>query len=252
MRVAASQGFAPGSVPAIGLLLVGFAGCGAAGGGGPGDGDAATRDAAAAGDGGDAACGGGLDVVELPTRVHLLDSAYDALRATVTEETFAPFVARANELLAQACLRVVVESTVRDALSADQEALYADALANGTDDPLRTMGQLMPAGQLLTPGWDVMVFKTFRPIAPASGVYVRQLGAVLFAEDGPPGEPNVAAVLAHEFGHSLGLTHYTGADADRNLMVAEIFQLQATATSLTEAQIAQARAQAVTGEPLGP
>ncbi|MFZ9889401.1 MAG: hypothetical protein ACO3JL_18050, partial [Myxococcota bacterium] len=182
--------------------------------------DAVIANDAGAAAGGDRACDDGRDVIELPTRVHLLDSSFENLSASFTAEDFDSVLAEANVLLAQACLRIVVESTVRDPLTAAQESAYADAVANGTDDPLRLMAQVMPAGQWLSPGFDVMVFKTFKPIAPASGVFIQQLGAVLFAEETPPGDPNPAAILAHEFGHSLGLDHYTGPDADSNLMVA--------------------------------
>lgn len=80
----------------------------------------------------------------------------------------------------------------------------------------------------------------------------RQVGAVLFAEQTPPGDANAHAVLAHELGHSLGFLHDEGPDAAGNLTVAEISQNRETATGLAASQIEQARAQALAGDTLGP
>ena len=196
------------------------------------------------------ACAGGLPWRTVPVRFHLVQSTLPSLDATWTEQDLLPVLETTQALWAQACLRVELESTVRSVVTEAQEQAYLEALEEGTAGREReVMTAAMPEGQRLDPGWNVMVFPSFAPVAPASGLFLFETGDILFAEQTPSGAPNPLPIFAHELGHSLGLGHHKGPDASSNLMTASIGTDHPTATELRADQIDTARAQAAAGRP---
>jgi hypothetical protein len=201
------------------------------------------------------ACPTGAEWLDVPFRLHLVRSAIESLDATLDQAAFEAVLAQASTDWEQACIRFVLESVVEDPLTAEQEQAFLDKVATNPppEERYALMRDAMPQGNLLDPGWNVMVFPTFA--APASGVYVHELGSVLWAERLPPGAPpgdNFPIILAHEFGHSLSLPHYEGADAPTNLMNADVLQTRDTAHSLTSEQVELARMQAQSGDAFAP
>ncbi len=201
-------------------------------------------------------CGAGNPMLELPVRVHLLASNLPSFNATISEEGFQAVLDAANTWWQQACIRFVVESFIVDPLTEEQEQAFQAALDAGPEpsDMLALMGNAMPKGNMLSPGWNVMVFRVFEG-APASGVYIAKIQSVLWAEELPPGAPRVdnpPVILAHEFGHSLGLKHYEGPEPENNLMNGDVMKTKETASELTDEQIETARTQALSGSPYLP
>lgn len=195
-------------------------------------------------------CAAGFPWLNLPVRVHLIQSTIPSLNATWSEPDVTLALDAANEGWTQACIALSLESVVRAPLTAEQETAFLQAIADGIDGNERqTMQAAMPVGNRLEPGWNVMVFPTFAPVAPASGLFLFETGDILFAEQTPPGAENPPAVLAHEFGHSFSLPHYDGDDAASNLMTQSIALDHPTASDLNPAQVEQARAQAAAGQP---
>lgn len=200
-----------------------------------------------------AACTDLLDWVSIPVRFHLLRSDIEGLNATLSETDLLQLVDEAQSILNQACIHIGVESIVEDPISTAQEDAYRAAWSNPADVAPEALKPIMiaamPKDNLLSPGWNVMVFKHFNKYA--SGVYLSEIPSVLFAEQIPPmggGTPNPPVILAHELGHALGLLHYEGPGLESNLMCESVYQNRDTANQLTPPQIETAHAQASTGQ----
>jgi hypothetical protein len=200
------------------------------------------------------ACAAGLPWRTVAVRVHLLQSALASFDATIDEAGFRAVLAEASRRWDQACIRFEIERVVQDPLTTAQEQQFAQRRASGFTDSRALMRDAMPVGQLLDPGWNVMVFPYFDG-PPASGIYMGEIQSVLWAQRLPPVAPpgdNPPIILAHEFGHSFGLLHYAAGDAALNLMNADVLQTRDTALGLNAAQIDAARAQVTTGDSAPP
>ena len=196
-------------------------------------------------------CPAGLPWIEIPTRFHLLSSSIDSLNATLSEAQLRETLAEAQLYLDQACIKVRVERVVRDEVGAERERRFSEVLAsNPSNEAFRAMMvDVIPREKLLSPGWNIMVFKAFERFT--SGVYLTDIPSVLWAEQLPAvagGAPNPPLILAHEIGHALGLLHYEGPGIERNLMCQEVIQNKETASELNEEQVARARQQAESGQ----
>ena len=197
-------------------------------------------------------CANGLEWLTVPVRFHLLSSQIPTLNASYSESDVRLLLEEASTFWTQACVRFEIESIITNPLTPEQEEQFQERLnANEmTVSAQVLMRDAMPQSQLLTQGWNVMIFDRFA--APASGIYISEIKSVLWSERLPPQAPieeNPSLILAHEFGHSFGLRHYEGSDLNQNLMAAEVMQLRATAHSLNEEQIEQARQQVQSGLP---
>ena len=193
--------------------------------------------------------------MELPVRFHLVRSSLSELNATLTAAEVPGLVAEVQSYWDQACIRIQIESVIQNDVSPEQEQAYTQAWQGDVQGPQmkQLMTDVMPKGNRLSPGWNVMIFRQFNKFA--SGVYLSEIGSVLWAEALPPpagSGPNPPVILAHEVGHALGLLHYEGAGLKENLMCEDVMQNQTTAAGLTPEQIGIARAQALTGKTFVP
>lgn len=197
-------------------------------------------------------CAARLPWVTVPLRVHLLESAVDDLDARMDAIEFRSALDDAARFWVQACIRFSVESIRPAPLSSSQEQAYRTGVMGGVESAQMygLLRDAMPTGDLMNPGWNVMVFRRFPRFS--SGVYMWDIRSVLWAEELPApagGGDNFPIILAHELGHSLlGLEHYEGTDVAENLMSQQIMQQRATAHGLTPEQITRARQQAASGD----
>ena len=188
-------------------------------------------------------------VIRLPVRVQLLHSNGDsAISTTYGEEQVRQLIAVANEVWRQAEIEWIVESVAR--VSAPRGAAF-DSLVRGEIPRSRELlEKYFPEGGLLSTGWNVLLIRNFGQIA--GGVFFTNLGAVALAERGfgfeLAAEGRGGRTLAHELGHSLGLTH-VDCEATRNIMANACWQPGFQST-LSAEQIEQARNQAKTGTPI--
>lgn len=197
-------------------------------------------------------CAAGLPWVTVPLRIHLLQSAVDDLDARMDAEEFRGTLDEAARFWVQACIRFTVESIREAPLSPAQEQAYRTDVMGGVEsaEMYALVRDAMPTGDLMDPGWNVMVFRRFPRFS--SGVYMWDIRSVLWSEELPApagGGNNFPIILAHELGHSLlGLEHYEGPNVAENLMSQQIMQQRATAHGLTPEQVARARQQAASGD----
>ena len=197
-------------------------------------------------------CPAGLPWLTVPVRIHLLESNIDSLNATLTPPEITRIMQETSTYWEQACIRFTIEMILKNAITLEQEAQYQMRVANGPmqGEHLRIMTDVMPTTRRLISGWNLMVFPKFS--APASGVYLSETQTLLWSELPPPGTPieqNPSIILAHEFGHSFSLPHYTGPNTTENLMNEDILQNRNYADQLTPDQITQTRQQVSLGMP---
>jgi len=185
-------------------------------------------------------------LIELDVRVHLLESASDAVRARSTEARVEQLIRDANEIWRQANIRWNVESVVSE--QAGDPTDYERLVRGQVSDPTHVLLALVSDRDVLEDGWNVYVVQE---LGVAQGIYITSPDRqVLFVQETPPpGEDAGVAgprILAHELGHSLSLAHVV-CGAAGNLMAPGCpsgARLQVTAS-----QIARVRAQARTGRP---
>lgn len=187
-------------------------------------------------------------VVRLPIRFHLLTSPSSArLTTSRTEADARALVKRTNSIWRQAGIEWYIEDIIREEspAGAQFDSLLAEEIP-------RTEGNLtsfVPRDHLLRPGWNVFLIGDFGRIA--GGMFRPELAGVVLAERGfgfdLPVDGRGGATLAHELGHSLGLPHVT-CDGTHDIMANACWS-PSIPSSLTPAQVAQARRHAKTGHP---
>lgn len=203
--------------------------------------DASTTDASVA-DGGD----GCTDLLTVPVRVHLLRSDVASLDADLPESELPRLFAAVDEIWAQACIHFELESTITETVSADGAAQFEAA----TDMMMvaDALTALLPRDAMLDPGVNVFVIRDLGSLR-AGGRYFEPLDSVVWSDTRMDGSRTSPAILAHELGHSLSLTHYDGPGFEQNLMQAGGPGVDISMSrELTADQVAAARAQAATGD----
>lgn len=187
--------------------------------------------------------------IRLPVRFHLLTApSASAVATTWTERDVDALLAVANGIWKQARIEWYVERTVREPSPA--AAQFDSILANQIPGPRVNLTAFIPRGELLRPGWNVFLIRDFGRIG--GGLFRPEILGVVLAERGfgfeLPANGRGGATLAHELGHSLGLGH-VACDTTRDVMANACWSPTAMST-LTSEQIAKARNQARTGQPV--
>ena len=166
----------------------------------------------------------------LPVRIHLMQSSAEpALQTTLTAAEVPWILSGVNKIWAQAGVRFDIESVVAT------RALDSDPVLK--DPKNRWMVRAVPKSSRAGSAIDVCYVKNI----VANGFYS---GALVMVKDAPAlqsvpggtGEP-LARVTSHELGHALGLSHRQN--------ITNLMSSKTTGFSLSEAEIARARAGAM-------
>jgi hypothetical protein len=189
--------------------------------------------------------------IVVPVRMHLLASGNPSLDATWTPAEARDELTRAADFWATSCVVLREERIVSTNAEASGEAAFAMATSSMPVDSLRLRSALsatVPRTALLTPGWNVFVIRDFA--APTIGVFIPDPGvqSIFVAQQQINGTPLAPFILAHEFGHSFSLGHYTGSNRELNLMRDDPQGLT-DRVELTGEQLSTAKAQASSGNP---
>ncbi len=204
----------------------------------------------------DSDSGGGLSAptdsdpvseIALDVRVHLLESdEFTQLSTTLTGPEVGTLFEGVNEIWAEAGIRWVIESIVRE--PATNQELFGQVIRGEIPFTGSVLASLLPREQLLAGRWDVFMIRDLR--GSIGGIYIGGIPAVVGAELDPLGASDPAngmpRIVAHELGHSIGLAHVDCVAAG-NLMASGCFQ--GVRTRLTAIQTEIARSQARTGRP---
>jgi hypothetical protein len=184
-------------------------------------------------------------IIRLPVRFHLLHAPAGAVTTTRTAASVDTLVAFANTVWHQASIEWVVEAVIHE--EAPRASLLDSMIAGTLPVTRERLASFVPHDRLFRSGWNVFLLRDFGRIA--GGAFIPELNGVLLAERGYgyelPSAGRGGGTLAHELGHSLGLSHQA-CDSTRNIMANACSQ-PGVVSSLTPAQVAVARRQALTG-----
>lgn len=184
------------------------------------------------------------ETLRMPVRVHILSSRLPPFDATFDDAQVAGLFERVNGIWSQADIVWEIESVLREPI------LNEEAIEEVLEGPFlisfNQLVSLLPKERLTDGRWDLFLAHDLRDAGAAPGVFLWTVPAVLTSEVGVSGVEDAGRILAHELGHTLTLVHVP-CTAEGNLMApgCESF----TPTSLSPAQIEQARRQAETGSP---
>lgn len=182
--------------------------------------------------------------IQLSIRFHLLNSEEGkAVSTNWNEQDVHALLRIANEVWSQAGIVWVIESIVEEE---PPHAARFDSLVAGQLLPTgERQRSIIPRESLLAVGWDVFLIRDYGQIA--GGVFWPEIPALVLAAYGmgvelePEGRGG--RTLAHELGHSLGLTHEECDRSAPNIMALGCWRPGALST-LAEDQIQGARNQA--------
>ena len=180
-------------------------------------------------------------------RLHVVQSTeLDALNARLTDQEAQGLIAAVNQAWFPAGIVWILESVVRE--DARSESAFREALINQALSPVKVLPTVLAPDNLDTDIWNVFMIRDFGPTL--GGAYLPVHKVVVAAEIDPRGQRDVtgdmAHILAHELGHSLGLAHVPCTEAG-NLMAADC--PNGSRTYLDPSQITRAQLQADFGRP---
>ncbi len=198
----------------------------------------------------------GLDRLQLPLRVHVLESTERPLDASrvVDEAVVRERLREINAIFAPAGIEWVLQGVVTERPASDET--FRRALTGG-EKPAPALKALVRSTTRLSPsGFDLYVTRDLSDLK-IGGAYLcttdggRGTGAAFIAAENGKGQPLAVRKWAHELGHALGLRHTPceGRYAGRLMMSGRCQHAEPKRVALTDEEIARARKQALTGGP---
>lgn len=182
--------------------------------------------------------------VVLPLRAHVLASTITTLDAESGDSEIRALLRETNQIWAQAGIRWEPEEIERDSIPKEGERLLLEARDTGQPLPPDFFRRFLPLDSFREEAWNVFVVHDVAFMG-ARGIYIPFVPAILTSETAPRGL-RTEIILAHELGHSLGLTHVPCGEKG-NLMALPFCEVGKT--RLTEQQIRRVREQALRGVP---
>ena len=185
--------------------------------------------------------------IELAVRMHLVQSDHpEALNVGLSDAEVMELIIAVNVTWAQAGIIWSQESILRE--DARNEPLFRRALTDPTLDPISVLTAVLTPENLRADIWNIFMIRDFG--GAVGGVYLQREKVVVSAELDPSGQRDIdggmARILAHELGHSLGLSHVPCA-GQGNLMAPGC--TLGSRTFLDATQTAHVRRQAETSRP---
>ncbi len=186
------------------------------------------------------------NTITLSVRAHVLSSRLGEIDSSLSDAGVRALFDRANEVWAQAEVRWVLESIVRE--PAQMEDALETSIQTATPISGSLLLSVLPQSNLFTGSWDVFFVSDLTSIAGFPGVFFPSLPGMIASEVDPAGLGDPGRILAHELGHSLTLEH-APCTQEGNLMSPGCASTDRT--RLTASQIAASRGQADLGRPVG-
>ncbi|MEZ4241936.1 MAG: hypothetical protein R3F59_38460 [Myxococcota bacterium] len=202
--------------------------------------------------GGVAAAAPPQPVLQVPLRVHVLQSSEPAVDAKIDASTVRARIRQIDEIFAPAGIRWVVEE-VRLEPAVDADPFRRAVVGERSRKALWPL--VSPASRLSPNGVDLYVVGDLSGLG-IGGIWMCGAGrddgqgAAFVPVGTSQGKPIPVRKWAHELGHALGLPHTAceAGNADRLMMSGKCAAAEPRRVAFSDAEIARMRAQAATGQ----